>query len=220
MIGRHHRGGPMPATDFVNSLLEHGRVRVSAELMPLADLGDAVEQLDATVRSEMAWVAPSLRTETAQWALTLLYRGCQFLTHRHLEASLIDQAFAVPRPWRPSADVCYSADLAFRFLPDLLALARGIAVDDPLVANLRRLSTRWPLSSVGVGDLGPVDVSPFIDNDSCKMLYVDRIILRSDVSRLADTRVREAVLASVGNYPELAPEIAAAATAGIETAQA
>ena len=210
----------MPATDFVNSLLEHGRVRVSAELMPLTDLGDAVERLDTAARSEMAWVAPALRNEAAQWALTLLYRSCQFLTHRHLEATLIDQTFAVPCPFRPSADVCYSVDLAFRFLPDLLALANGIAGDDPLVANLRRLATQWPLSSVGVVDLGPVDVSPFIDNDSCKMLYVDRIILRSDLSRLTDTRVQEAVLASIGNYPELAPEIAAAATAGIETAQA
>ena len=74
--------------------------------------------------------------------------------------------------------------------------------------RLVELGRRWPLSSVGVANLGTVDPPPFVHHDCLLQLYVDRIIASKDRSRMNDPVVREAIRAAIGLYPELAPEIA------------
>ena len=83
---------------------------------------------------------------------------------------------AVPCPEPPSPSVCYSADLSLRYLPDLLSLAKGIASDDPLVHGLHAICRSWPLSSVGVPDVGELDTGAFLSHPTLRRLYVDRII--------------------------------------------
>jgi hypothetical protein len=108
----------------------------------------------------------------------------------------------------PSPEVCYSTDLALRVLPQLLALARGVALDDPLVIGLNTLAHDWPLSSVGVPEVTNVDESPFIDHPTLRRLYADRIIERRDVSRLTDPRVVAAVREALGAHAaDLAPTL-------------
>jgi hypothetical protein len=201
----------MSALLFVDALLENGRVRVSASRAAPADLGAAVAALDHEVRPELAFDGPpALDVPVAAWALTILYRGCQSLVYRDIDADAVRDALSHPCPAaEPSPSVCYSADLAFRYLPDLLSLARGVARDDPLVTGLTELARQWPLSSVGVKGLGPVDVSPFVEHPALLQLYVDRIIERGDRSRLTDVRIIEAVRAALGVHHDLAPAIAA-----------
>ena len=43
----------------------------------------------------------------------------------------------------------YFVDLTFRYLPDLLQLAKGLAPGDALVAQLKATARQWPLSLVG-----------------------------------------------------------------------
>ena len=96
-------------------------------------------------------------------------------------------------------------DLFFRHLPDLLAWAQRVAANDPLVAALRRLAEEWPLSSVGIANIAPGSIDPFIAHAGLRRLYADRIIARRDSSRLADARTAEAVRSALGAHPELAP---------------
>ena len=198
------------AVSFVRSLAETGRIRVPPDEALPPDIGDAVREMDAAARQEMAFDPPALDPPSAMWALTVLYRACQALVFREIDAASVERGLAAPCPQPPSPLVCYSADLSLRYVPDLLSLARGIAPDDPLVAGLTALARAWPLSSVGVPGLDDVDASAFVDHPSLRQLYVDRIIERGDVSRLKHPAVRAAVGEALGAYPDLAPRIATA----------
>ena len=198
------------ATEFVHALLDSGRVSVPPDETALDDLSTAVGVLDAAARPELAFEPPALSAAAAAWALEVLYRACQALVFREVDAAQVRRVLARPCPAPPSPAVCYSADLALRYLPDVLALARGIAPDDPLVGGLTTLARAWPLSSVGVPELGEVDPWTFLGDRSLRQLYVDRIIERGDAARLAHPEVRAAVRESLGAYPELAPKLTTA----------
>ena len=201
----------MAALAFVESLVDGGRVRVGAASAPPARLAEAVRELDRLARPHLAFEPPTLAPPVGEWALLMLYRACQSLVYREIEADAVRAALAVPCPGGPSPGVCYSADVALQFLPELIGLARGIAQDDPLVQGLQGVAATWPLSSVGVrGRSAELDVSPFIDHASLRTLYADRVIERNDVSRLNHPAAREAVRAALGGFPGLAPQIAAA----------
>lgn len=163
----------------------------------------------------MACEAPVLVIEAAAWAASRLYRCAQFLVYREIGPDIVEAEFAQACP-APSPEVCYSVDLAFCFLPDLIALARGISPEDPLTLGLTDLARRWPLSSVGVrgigedlGDLG------FLDDPSLRRLYADRIIERGDVERLREWRAAEAVREALGAFPRLASQAIIGALDGV-----
>jgi len=198
----------MSAVEFVQSLLETGRVRVPAGDAPVEDLDQAVAELDCAARADAPREPPPLAAPAAAWALTVVYRACQALVFREIDAEAVRRTLVVPCPSPPSPAVHYSTDLSLRYLTDLLALARGIAPDDPLVAGLAALARAWPLSSVGVAGAGDVDPSPLLDHPSLRQLYVDRIIERGDASRLAHPAVRDAAREALGAYPSLAPKLA------------
>lgn len=221
----------MSAIPFVHSLLEAGRVHVPMRVEPPEDLEAAVAELDRAARPHMPFEAPALSPAAAGWALTVLYRGCQSLVYREIDAGAVRDALSRPCPREPSPEVCYSVDLSFRYLPDLLALARGIARDDPLVLGLMELARRWPLSSVGVAGVadasdgdgeiaGVSDLSAFVHHPSLRQLYVDRVIEKEDVARLGHPIVRDAVREALGALPELSPKLAAALEKGAGAAEA
>src|SRR5258708_6690487 len=176
----------MAGLDFVQELLSCGRVRVPSSLQPPTDLNAAVAELDRLRRANLAFEPPALDCAVGQWALRILFRGCQALVHREIGADAVKDALSEPCPAAPSPRTCYSADLALCYLPDFIRLARGVAHDDPLVQMMLVLAKQWPLSSVGVPGLGEVDVKGFIDHPSLRRLYVDRIIERTDLERLAE----------------------------------
>jgi hypothetical protein len=180
---------------------------------------DVIETFDFVARTGLAYDAPRLVPVVARWAAERLYRACQFLVYRDVEADEVREGCAVPCPVAAvSPDVCYSADLILRYLPDVFALARGIAREDPLIDGLRGLALAWPLSSVGMPEVGEVDVSGFIRHPGLRRLYADRIMERNDRSRLGDAAVVAAVREAIGAYPGLAPSIWAAlapATGGV-----
>jgi hypothetical protein len=214
----------MAALEFVQSLAETGRVRVGADPGPPARLDEAVRELDRLARPHLAFDPPPVAPAVAGWALLALYRACQSLVYREIEADAVREALSRPCPQPPPplppATACYSADLAFRFLPDLIGLARGVAEQDPLVEGLNVLAAAWPLSSVGVRGLGGLDVSPFIGHPSLRRLYADRIIDRADASRLDDPLAREAVREALGVFLHLAPRAIAAAIEAREVQEA
>ena len=75
----------------------------------------------------------------------------------------------------------------------------------PALTNLLR---PWPLSSVGVAALAASPVESFWSDASLRQIYVDRVIARADLARLAEPGVRAAARAALGLYPALAPAVA------------
>src|SRR4051794_31538236 len=91
--------GRMSALLFVDALLETGRVRVPASRAAPADLAAAVAGLDPAGRRELAFDGPPpLDEAVAAWALTILYRGCQSLVYRDIDADAVRDAMSQPCP--------------------------------------------------------------------------------------------------------------------------
>jgi len=202
----------MGLSAFLRSLFEDGRARLPA-YAPLDDselrAADAeLLEFERLARLETPGDAPGLDPEAARWAAVTLFRACQFVVHRDVPAEIVGRELSLACPSRRWPAVDYSADLTLRFLPELFTFARSAAENDPLVSCLRDLARRWPLSSVGVPDLGPVDVASFLDHPALRMLYADRILARGDAARLDNPDVRQAVEAAVGAHRELAGKLA------------
>lgn len=212
----------MSITTFLSSIFEGDPAIVPPGSAPIheehASAIDVIKSIDFAARMELAATAPPLSIPAALWASERLYRACQFLVYREIEADVVRADCAISCPVAPSPSVCYSVDLVFRHLPDLFAMARGIARDDPLVEGLLEMARAWPLSSVGMADVSKADTRAFIEDVSLRRLYADRIIARNDLSRLEDPAARQSVREAIGAFPSLAPRIWAAVMpmAGLE----
>lgn len=204
----------MTLSDFLTELSRSGVATIAqaARLQPGDGWQAVVKEWDAELRRELPGEPPALSLPAAEWAALRLYRGCQAIVCREMPPDEMHRFLAVPCPEPRSPSVDYSVDLVFRFLPDLVTLARRVAQADPLVAELLELAKAWPLSSVGIDGVEEGDPAPFLDDPSLRQLYVDRILAASDLKRLRHDAVRSAVQRSLGAFPDLAPKVSAALT--------
>jgi hypothetical protein len=200
---------------FLHDLIERGHVRVplAAEAADSADdVVAAIRSLDADARTNLAGEAPPLSPAAAMWALGIIESACRFLVYREFDADDIAADLSKPCPDSASPSVHYSVDLFFRYLPDVIRLARGAGQSDPLIDQLIAIARQWPLSSIGVSgvEIEERTLRSILTHPSLRQLYADRIIEQRDVGRLGSTTARDAVRASLGAYTQLAPEIAKA----------
>jgi hypothetical protein len=86
----------MSALAVVLNLLETGRVRVPAAPQPPDGLDQAVRELDRIARPTLALDPPVLMPAVAEWALLLLFRACQSLVYREIEADAVTDALSRP----------------------------------------------------------------------------------------------------------------------------
>jgi hypothetical protein len=205
----------MGQATFLRALIEHGRVRVDPPIKNPATADDdevatVLRDWEAANRAEFPGAPPAVSWAVVQWALAQFHSACQFAVFRDVPSATVTATLSAACPAAPGPSQHYSVDLIFRFLPDLLRLAKSAAEGDPLCDCLRRWAGEWPLSSVGIAGVNPADISPVCEDAGMLRLYVDRVIARRDTSRLNDLRVRSAVRAALGLFVELAPPIAAA----------
>lgn len=203
---------------FLESLLGEGRALVpspGAARDEAWEAGDRVlAEFERIWRRNLPEPVPVFDPASARWAAVWLYRACQFAVYRELEAEAIQEMLSGPFPGEITAEVCYSVDLTFRFLPDLERFTRSAAERDPLLVCLRERAREWPLSTVGMAGIGDVAIGylaigGFAKHSGLMQLYADRIIAAGDISRSADERVRSKIESSLGIFPELAPRLAA-----------
>ena len=208
----------MTVARFVESLFNEGRVRVGESVgrdghlrHPSADdlleTKSILKELELSYRANLPGDPPTVSDNALLWGAVTTFHASSFLAYRDASEEVIRQALSVPCPEAFSPSVCYSVDLTFRFLPDLVRLARAASPNDPLVEVLTALARQWPLSSVGIADVVPIDLTPFLDDDCLLQLYTDRIIATKDRSRLNEPRIHDKVRASIGLHSELAPEL-------------
>jgi hypothetical protein len=202
----------MSLLHFLTQLWQSGRVEVSSQQDAIAVDGPAItdflQSQEQALRDDLPFIPPPLNVDTARWAALKLYRGAQFLAFSEAKPALIQKVLHDPLISDDSpTNNAYSVDLSFRFLPDLLRLSMQSQERNALLASLRKLATDWPLSSIGVTDLGPLRNFDFLQSPCLKQLYIDRIIAAKDLARLTTKDIRNAVRASLGAYPELCPEL-------------
>ena len=203
-----------PVTEFFERTFTESRSRLSTHVAPTAaEIASATHYIldyERDYRQSLAGDPPAPALAAVEWGARSLYRATQFLVYRELGPELLTQELSLPCPEVASPAVCYGVDLTFRFLPDLMRLARATSPEDLLVKRLSAWAGAWPLSSVSIPAVTVQSIDGFINDRSLRMLYVDRIIAAKDFNRLQDPRVREAVQGALGAFPECAAEIAAA----------
>jgi len=196
---------------FLKCLAEEGRAVVSPQ--PLADDVDralsVLRQMDTLARDEFVLDLPEFSAAAAVWAARLFYNLCQFTVCRDIGEEHIVAACRVPCPSSRGPETDWSVDLVLRHLPQLFQLARHLSNADPLVHQMRKIATTWPLSSVGIADLENLQLDSFIGHSGLRRLYADRIILDGDTCRLGHARVDEMLRGDFGLHRELAPTLAA-----------
>lgn len=199
----------MSVAPFLANLFESGRVGVALTQQPEPDetLAAALLPAEQVVRLNLAGEAPEFLVPVACWAARIFYGGCHFLVCRDVDPKAIAAFFEQPCPAPRSPAVDYSADLVFQYLPDLIAMARGVALGDPLLEHLLALARGWPLSSVGVPDCVPTQIDSFIAHPALQQLYIDRILARTDLTRLSDSRVAGMAMEALGAFSELSEPV-------------
>ena len=195
---------------FLKSLAEDGRAVVSSG--PLTNDTDdtlcVLRQMDEFARNELALDVSQLSAAAALWAARLFYQLCQFTVCRDLGEEQIAAACSLPCPEPRGPEVDWSVDLALRHLPKLFQLARHLSNADPLVAQMKKMAVAWPLSSVGIPELGAMQLDSFIGHPALRRLYADRIIVAADAARLGDARIDDLLRADLGIHHDLASAIA------------
>ena len=170
---------------------------------------EVLAEIDRRARGELGHEAPVFRADAALWAATLFYEGCRFSVCRDIGEEMVVATLSRPCPVAADPDTAWSVDLTFRQLPILFRFARQLSSADPLVSALKQLAIDWPLSSVGIGELGDVKIDSFISHPALRRLYADRIMAAGDVTRLGDSRVDDLLRADLGIHRELAPHMTA-----------
>ncbi len=208
----HSSKAPNRLVDFLQSLTSEGKVAVGSGSAPPLDEA-ALEFLchcEEIARADLIGEAPPLSLEVAGWASSVIYHACQFVVCRDIGEPAIVAALKSPCPEARTASADWSADLVFRYLPDVHRLAQHLSRTDPLVREIRFLAASWPLSSVGTPEVSgtDLDLDPFWEHPGLRQLYLDRILQKSDLGRLGDARVNDGIRTALGAHPELAPEFA------------
>jgi len=189
---------------FLTQLRETGEVEVDIQMRTFRprELRDAKELLAFIYQEEKFRIpahAPIFDEKAASWAAGFLYRACQFLILRELGKEELEK-WLKPFDDMITAPSIYSVDLSFRYLPDVLKLAKGLAPDDPLVAILMENASFWPFSSVGMRLEDWQNEAEILQHAALRQAYVDRIIEKKDKSRLQNEQVLTFVKSSLGAY--------------------
>ena len=200
----------MRVAQFLSDLFETGRVSVFIDLPDelQEDVDEVLVSAEKVAAGNLAGTSPSFELACARWAAKIFYGACHFLVCRDVNPETVEAFFKQPCPGAHSPQTDYSADLIFRYLPDLVGMTRAVASGDPLLQQLLTLGKEWPLSSLGISGIEAVEVTAFIEHPSLRQLYVDRIIARADLSRLGDPQIDLGVREVLGDYPELSESIA------------
>lgn len=198
----------MSLSAFLTSLWESGQVHVPKwRTRPIATaewsaIDDLIRRAATTDRRSLAFEPPEICLASARWSAEMLYRICQFLVDRSVGMDQVNPILAKKCPKEESHQTIYSVDLTMRYLPDVVPLARAVNPDDAVVAELIRLGSDWPLSSVGMSGVPAGSIEPILSHRALRMIYIDRVLERNDRARLEDPRVAAAAIVASGGSLE------------------
>ncbi len=165
---------------FLRLLLREGRVVFRHPPAPPGEPADeaAIRELGrafAIRRLEVAGPLVAFDPAVALAAGELVRRACWALVNRGERPEDLARALRMPLdPITPGHHL--SADVVFRFLPQVHRRARGIDPSDSLAVGLAELLRRWPLSGV-LADLddGPKSPPDLGGHPGLMLLYAERL---------------------------------------------
>lgn len=200
----------MKLSTFLTDLFETGKVTIGNEIeasTPL-EIETTLGILQEYYRYD-SWFMPSKQPDfepnAALWAAQFVYQTIHLAILRHIDAQTVGQLLT-DFEGATTPETMYAVDLSFRYLPELLALAKGLAPSDTLVDILKTRLQRWSFSAVGIEmeDKGKTMNTDIIAlHPSLQLAYVDRIIQNKDLKRALHSPEREWVKTALGDYPSV-----------------
>ncbi len=183
--------------EFLSGLLREGRVVFRRGLDRGQGASDGAIGLLAGAyeddRRNVAGPAIPFDAAVACEAGELIWLACWALVSRGDRVEDLEPRLTMRRPPSRASDHA-SADLLFRYLPQILRRARAIDPSDPLVAMLGRVLRQWPLSGV-LADLeeGPATPPDLGGHTGLMLLYAERFAGRPRPAWQPGGRAREVV---------------------------
>jgi hypothetical protein len=160
-------------------------------------------QIEFDVESEnYPFSTPKYDAESALWAAKIVYTACQILLYReHKESELTDLLPLFTQPI--TSEAILSADLCLRFLPQIMAEAKLIDLEDHVIPILESILQQWHYSGIGIIlVLEDLDFDPIFSNPCLEQLYIDRVIEKKDRKRAELPQILEKIRATLGNYTQ------------------
>ena len=140
-----------PLEEFLSRLLHQGRVvfreRPSPEAFAPGRVGELLAEAFASYRLEVAGPLIDFDARVAFEALRLVREACWALVSHEERVEGLGRRLAMSHP-PTRASQHLSADLVFRYLPQVHRRARAFDPADPLVALSADVLRQWPLSGV------------------------------------------------------------------------
>jgi hypothetical protein len=189
---------------FIQDIFQHGKVVVAGQVIPFTEQ-DAQETIQCLHEQynyqaqELTGPAPAFHPGAAIWAAGFLYRSVQLAMLRELGEEAVN-GLLTTYDGPVSPETILSVDISFRYLPNLLGLAKGLAPEDVLVKRLRQAAIQWPFSSVGMTVDGVMDIEPILQDACLRSTYIDRIIEARDKERSKHVQVNEYIKEALGDY--------------------
>jgi hypothetical protein len=189
---------------FIQDIIQQGKVIVDGQVIPFTneDIQLATELLHEQYNRqarELTGMVPAFHPEAAAWAAHFLYRAVQLVMLRDLGEEAVN-GLLTPFQGPVSPETILSADISFRYLPNLLGLAKGLAPEDVLVKRLQEAAAQWPFSSVGMKVEGTIDVEVIMGDSCLRSAYIDRIIAARDGKRCNSILANEHIKEALGDY--------------------
>lgn len=170
-----------------------------------------LQSIERIWRGQCPGIPPNFLPDFAEQAVQALELFCQAIVHREVSVEQLkrnlDQLLATTPAQYDEPSVHYSVDIAYRFLPQIAERASRLEPNDPLISLLQEHLLRWPLSSVGAVST-ELKLPVAIRHPSLWSMYIDRVIVHEDKTRLNEPSVKEAVATALGPHPFLAPQLA------------
>jgi len=189
---------------FIQDLIQQGKVTIDGNVAQFSD-----EDLQAAIlqllehyelqKQELTATVPAFDAAAAIWAAGFLYRAVQLVILRHLGEEEVNKLLT-PYEGVTTPEAILSVDLSFRYLPNLMSLAKGLAPEDVLVKRLGETAIQWPFSSVGMKVEGELSIETIMSNACIRRSYIDRIITARDIKRCNNPQVNEYIQEALGHY--------------------
>ena len=194
----------MQLVQFIQDIIQQGKVIVDGQIVPFTnqDIQQATEFLHEQYNRqalELTGMVPTFHPESAVWSAHFLYRAVQLVMLRDLGEEAVN-GLLTPFHGPVSPETILSVDINFRYLPNLLGLAKGLAPEDVLVKRLQEAAVQWPFSSVGMKVEENMDIEVIMNNACLRRAYIDRIIAARDGKRCNNNLVNEHIKEALGNY--------------------
>jgi hypothetical protein len=199
--------GGVQLEQFIQDIIQQGKVVVAGQVIPFTqeDLQKAAQRLheyyDQQLQ-ELTSPVPAFEPEAAVWAAIYLYRAVQLTVLRELGEDAVN-GLLTPFKGPVSPGSILSVDVSFRYLPNILGLAKGLAPEDALVKRIQEAAGQWPYSSVGMKVDGEVDVALIMTDACLRRAYIDRIIEARDATRCNNALVNEYIKEALGDYGQV-----------------